>query len=234
VSRRFEPENLPRQRRGVTPGMVGRYPDFDVLETAGHWDEVTRRVVLDRVQNVPGRRFFEPQEWQTLSALCDHLSGQVGEEPRLPVLAFIDAKLFSGVGDGYRFFDLPDDGATWRLVARGLDEEGEHVAGGTFDRLSEHEQNAICHRFSKGELHGGAWAILNVARAFSLVMRYVCEAYYAHPWAWNEIGFPGPAYPRGYSRFGSPHLRNGETETWEALEAYELDPVRDTRERGLD
>jgi hypothetical protein len=95
-------------------------------------------------------------------------------------------------------------------------------------------QSAICPRFSQGELHGGAWASLNVGRAFGVVTRYVCEAFYAHPWAWNEIGFPGPAYPRGYSRFGSPHLRAGETETWEALEAYELDPVRDTRERGLD
>ena len=230
MSRRFEPENLPRQRRGVTPGMVGRYPDFDVLETAGHWDEVTRKVVLARVQDVPERRYFDPREWETLSALCDHLSGQVGEEPRLPVLAFIDEKLFEGKRDGYRFYDLPDDGETWRIVARGIDE----AAGIPFDRLGDHEQNAICHRFSKGELYGGAWAGINVARAFSVVMRYVCEAYYAHPWAWNEIGFPGPAYPRGYSRFGSPHLRHGETETWEALEAFELDPVRDTKARGLD
>jgi hypothetical protein len=234
MSKRFEPGNLPQQRRGVTPGMVGRYPDFDVLESADHWDEVTRKVVLDRVRDVPERRFFGPQEWETLSALCDHLSGQVGEEPRLPVLAFVDSKLFSGVGDGYHFFDLPGDGETWRIVARGMDEEAARVGGTTFDRLPDHEQNAICHRFSKGELHGDAWAALNGGRAFSVVMRYVCEAYYAHPWAWNEIGFPGPAYPRGYSRFGSPHLRNGETETWEALEAYELDPVHDTRERGLD
>ena len=65
-------------------------------------------------------------------------------------------------------------------------------------------------------------------------MRDICEAYYSHPWAWNEIGFPGPAYPRGYARFGSPHLRHGETETWEALEAYELDPARDTKRRALD
>ena len=38
--------------------MHGRYPDFDVLEQAAHWDEVTRKVVLDRVENVPPIRFF--------------------------------------------------------------------------------------------------------------------------------------------------------------------------------
>ncbi len=234
MTRRFEPPDLPRQRRGVTPGMVGRYPDFDVLETAEHWDEVTRTVVLARVQEVPVRRFFDPREWETLSALCDHLSGQVGEEPKLSVLAFVDEKLFLGKRDGYRYFDLPDDGVTWKTVGRGIDEEAERAGGTTFDRLSTHEQDALCHRFDRGELYGGAWATLNVKRAFSIVMRDICEAYYSHPWAWNEIGFPGPAYPRGYARFGSPHLRHGETETWEALEAYELDPVQDTKQRGLD
>jgi hypothetical protein len=234
VSRRFEPPDLPRQRRGVTPGMVGRYPDFDVLESADHWDEVTRRVVLARVHDVPERRYFDEREWATLTALCDHLSGQVGEEPKLPVLAFVDEKLASGKRDGYRYFDMPDDGETWRTAARGLDEEARRRGGTTFDVLGVHEQDELCHRFSKGELFGGAWATLDVSRAFSVVMRYLCASYYSHPWAWNEMGFPGPAYPRGYSRFGSPHLRDGETETWEGLEAYELDPVRDTKERGLD
>ena len=234
MSRRFEPADLPKHRRGITPGMVGRYPDFDVLETADHWDDVTREVVLARVEEVPERRFFDEREWATLSALGEHLTGQVGEEPKLPVLAFVDAKLAGGGGDGYRYFDMPDDGTTWRTVARGLDDEAGRAGQASFDLLGVHEQDALCHRFSKGDLHGGAWASLNVSRAFAIVMRYLCEAYYAHPWAWNEIGFPGPAYPRGYTRFGSPHLRHGETESWEALEAFELDPVRDTQERGLD
>ena len=32
------PEQLPRQRRGTTPQMRGRYPDYDVLTAASHWD----------------------------------------------------------------------------------------------------------------------------------------------------------------------------------------------------
>ncbi|HEY7397188.1 MAG TPA: gluconate 2-dehydrogenase subunit 3 family protein [Gaiellaceae bacterium] len=234
MTRRFEPEGLPRQRRGITPGMVGRYPDFDVLEGAEHWDELTRQVVLQRVHDVPEPRFFDERETETLSALCDHLSGQVGEEPKLPVLAFVDEKLAAGKFDGYRYFDMPDDGTTWRFVARGLDAEAQGSGAPSFALLGVHEQDALCHRFAKADLHGAAWSALNVSRAFSVVTRYVCEAFYAHPWAWNEIGFPGPAYPRGYSRFGSPHLRHGETETYEALEAYELDPVQDTKQRGLD
>ena len=39
------PRELPRQRRGTTPQMHGRYPDYDVLDNAGHWDPVTRELV---------------------------------------------------------------------------------------------------------------------------------------------------------------------------------------------
>jgi hypothetical protein len=37
---------------------------------------------------------------------------------------------------------------------------------------------------------------------WSLWTRYACTAFYAHPAGWNEIGFPGPAYPRGYKNPG--------------------------------
>ena len=37
--------------------------------------------------------------------------------------------------------------------------------------------------------------------------------YYSHPWAWDEIGFGGPAYPRAYMR-----LERGEPEPWEVAE----------------
>jgi hypothetical protein len=234
VSKRFEPPGLPEQRRGTTPGMVGRYPDFDVLEQAGHWDDVTRKLVLDRVERVPELRFFDAREAATLDALCDQLSGQVGEEPKIPVLNYVDEKLYEGKLDGYRYFDMPDDGDTWRVVARGLDEEARKLGAESFSLLSDERQREICHRFSRAELYGGSWATLNVGRAFAVVMRQMCAQFYAHPWAWNEIGFGGPAYPRGYARFGSPHLPNAETEAWEGREAYELDPVRDTRERELD
>ncbi len=50
-------------------------------------------------------------------------------------------------------------------------------------------------------------------RFFMLVLQDVLEVYYAHPWAWDEIGFGGPAYPRGYMR-----LEGGMPEPWEVEE----------------
>jgi Gluconate 2-dehydrogenase subunit 3 len=220
-----------RQVKGTTPQMVGRYPSFDVLTQTRHWDEATRRVVLDRVQNVPPIRFFDEDEAATLKALCDVATAQ-DAEPRIPVLSYIDEKLQSGVGDGWQYFDLPGDGEVWRLVAAGLDEEARRLAFESFTAAPVEVQVGIVHRFSKGELHGGVWETTNVARAWSVVMRYVVQAFYSHPWAWNEIGFGGPAYPRGYGAFGSPHL--GERESWEARESADYDPVSDTRRRDLD
>jgi hypothetical protein len=51
-------------------------------------------------------------------------------------------------------------------------------------------------------------------------MRYACTAFYSHPWAWNEIGFGGPAYPRGYKNLGLDRR-----EPWEVSERDAADPV---------
>ena len=228
---RPDPHHLPKQRKGTTPQLVGRYPDYDVLSQVGHWDDVTRRVVEDRVQNVPPIRFFTEAEAHTLKAFCDVVTAQ-DAEPRIPVLSYIDEKLFDGKRDGWQYYDLPDDDKLWRLVARGLDEEAAQAGSASFGDASLEAQVEIVHRFSRAKLNGGTWDTVNVARAFKVAMRYVAQAFYSHPWAWNEIGFGGPAYPRGYAAFGSPDL--GEREHWEGVEAAEYDPVRDVRSRGLD
>jgi hypothetical protein len=228
---RPDPHDLPKQRKGITPQMVGRYPAYDVLSQTSHWDDVTRRIVLDRVENVPPIEFFTTDEARTLDAFCNVATAQ-DAEPRIAVLNYVDEKLHAGKRDGWRFFDLPDDDELWRLVARGLDEQARHHSYESFADAPLETQVGVVHRFSKGELHGGVWEQVNVSRAFSVVMRYVAQAFYSHPWAWNEIGFGGPAYPRGYGAFGSPHL--GEKESWEADESVHYDPVRDVRERGLD
>ncbi len=42
----------------------------------------------------------------------------------------------------------------------------------------------------------------------------IVHAYYAHPTAWSEIGWGGPASPRGYVR-----MDFDERDPWEAAEA---------------
>ncbi len=179
---------------------------------------------------MPPIRFFTHREAATLSALADLLTAQ-DAEPRIPVINFVDEKYFNGELDGYQYDDMPDDRDAWRLVARGLDEQAAKRGGApSFPEADDQLQLAIVEDFSNGLLDGGAWKQLNVKRAFGLVMRVVLACFYSHPWAWNEIGFGGPAYPRGYSRFGSPQLQHAERETWEGREAQDFNPVAERAE----
>ena len=57
-------------------------------------------------------------------------------------------------------------------------------------------------------------------------MRMILAAFYSHPWAWNEIGFGGPAYPRGFMRLGPTSTR----EPFERRGATDEDPVRTVTE----
>ncbi len=222
------PEELPRQRNGVTPQLHGRYPDYNVLDEIDHWDEATRRVVLERVQSTPPLRFFTEPEARALGAFCDVVMAQ-DAEPKVPVLNMVDAKLFAGKLDGFRYADMPDDRETWRLVARGLDAAARQHGSQDFAGAPTETQRAVVQALSGGELHGDVWDQLPPKKAWSVVMRAVLSEFYSHPWAWNEIGFGGPAYPRGYARFGV-----GQREAWEGAPAFERDPVADTKERGLE
>jgi hypothetical protein len=218
------PPGLPRQRVGTTPQGRGRYPDFDVLSQVDHWDEVTRRVVLDRVERVPPIRFFDEREAAALGAFCDTVLAQ-DREPRIPVLAMVDAKLHAHQLDGYRYADMPSDRQTWRRVARCLDEEADRRAGRDFAAAPQETRDEIVGRFFHGDLD---WEGFPVDKAWSVVTRMILSAFYSHPWAWNEIGFGGPAYPRGFARLGA-----GQREHWEEPPEFQVDPARDVKEREV-
>lgn len=206
-----DPAGLPRQRHGTTPQMHGRYPDFDVMEDRAHWDPVTRKMLEQRVGEPPPCRFFNADEQRTLGALFDVVLAQ-DNEPRVPVLQMVDAKMYAREFDGYRYASMPEDDQTLRLVAARLDGLAE---------LDPHSQRARVKAFAEGELD---WEELDVKLAWKVVTRLAVSAFYSHPWAFNEIGFRGPAYPRGYMR---RNMGPTGVEPDEPQEAFGLDPVAD-------
>ena len=218
------PDELPRQRNGITPQMHGRYPDYNVLDEADHWDEVTRRLVLSRVEQTPPIRFFTREEAATLEVFCDLVVAQ-DREPKIPVLNTVDAKLFDGQLDGFQYADMPDDRETWRRLARGLDAAARQHGCPTFLDSSERVRHMVIDALATGKLHGQIWDDMPAAKTWKVVSRAILSAFYSHPWAWNEIGFGGPAYPRGYARLGV-----GQHESWEGTAAFERDPVKDAGE----
>jgi hypothetical protein len=225
-----DPSGLPRQRQGITPQMHGRYPDYDVLAHADTWDEVTRGLVVGRVGRLPVLRFFAAEEAAALRTLLDLALAQ-DAEPRIPVLEIVDSRLHEGRRDGFRYEDMPDDGQTWRAVAAAVDATARERGAASLLAADHPTRVGIVDDLAHGRLDDGPWSELNSARAWSVVMRGALSAFYSHPWAWNEIGFGGPAYPRGYMRLGAgptgadPH---------EGAEAFSRDPVRDVPARGLE
>jgi hypothetical protein len=206
-----DPEGLPRQRQGTTPQMHGRYPDFDVMRHAPHWDAVTRELLEQRVAKPPSCRFFDEREQLTLGALFDEILAQ-DREPRVPVLQMVDAKLHARQFDGFRYAQLPDDDQTMRIIARRLEGLAE---------LDPEQRHARVKAFADGELE---WEEIDSKLAWKVASRLAVSAFYSHPWAFNEIGFRGPAYPRGYMR---RNMGPTGTEPDEPREAFGLDPVQD-------
>ena len=220
-----KPDWLPRQREGITPQMVGRYPDYDVLASTADWDAATRKVVMERLDPPATLRFFTVEQAPTLRAFCDVLLAQ-DAEPRVPVLELVDEKLAAGRLDGYEYEDMPDDRQTWRLMLDGLDATAQQWHGkASFADCAVEDQEGIIKAFAAGQLAGEAWEEVNVSHAWEVCTRMMLEAFYSHPWAWNEIGFGGPAYPQGYMRLGPVSV----LEPRERPGATDEDPVRVAR-----
>ena len=209
-----------------TGSFSGRFPGFNVLDQSGHWDPVTTGVVLKRVGMAPDIRFFTPFEQAIATALCDALlaqEGDAGQQSRVRIVNLIDARLAEQQTDGWRYHDMPADGQAWRDTLAALDADANDRFGTGFATCQGPHQASLIQAVQ--DRGSGQWHGLNAAHVWSLWTRYACTAFYSHPLAWNEMGFPGPAYPRGYKNAGVDKL-----EPFEVHDAKPADdPVRRQR-----
>ncbi|WP_434318601.1 gluconate 2-dehydrogenase subunit 3 family protein [Leifsonia sp. P73] len=178
--------------------MPERFPGFRVLDQAAHWDDETRSVVLSRVGRQPDIRFFDIDEQATATALFDRLLDQ-DPEHRVPVTAMVDARLAEQQTDGWHYDSMPEDAEAWRRTLAALEEDAAAAHGRRFASCATEEQLDLLEQVRSGD---GDWHSFDRARIWSLWTRYACTAFYSHPAAWDEIGFAGPAYPRGYKNLG--------------------------------
>jgi hypothetical protein len=213
------PYRSPSQR-AITPQGRGRFPGFDVLDSVEVWDDVTAGVVLGRLALPGALAFFTPREVGVAAALLDLLLAQ-DADPRVPVLALIDARLAVGETDGWHYDDMPEDGQAWRDTLAALDTDAERLHPGRgFAQLLDRERAPLVQAVQDAAAGGRHWHSFPAVRVWSLWTRYACTAFYSHPWAWNEIGFSGPAYPRGYLNLGVDAR-----ERWEVADHDGADPV---------
>jgi hypothetical protein len=195
-----------------------RYPDYDALADAEpvDWDEQTWRAVQDRITDDPSARFFTDSERITLEAIADRIIPQpdrAGEE-KVPIVRWIDEKLFHDRRDGYRYERMPPQRIAWRGGIEGVNQTSLELHGRTFADLPSESQDEVLRAVEAGHPRGAAWDSVPAALFFrSVLCVTMAKAYYSHPTAWSEIGYSGPSSPRG-------HVRNwiGGVDAWEPHE----------------
>ena len=194
------------------------YPGYDVLDKwdSPSWDDVTRRVVADRLTNVPPRRFLGEAEYELLREIIDTILPQPErvERERIPVEAFIDEMLQANRSSGTRYADALPMRETWRRALAAIEHEAQRLHGRRFADLGPEQRHALFDRIDAGHVDEANWTGLHPRRFFRhVLLKEAVKIYYAHPHAWSEIGFGGPAAPRGYVRLGPD-----ERDPWEAEE----------------
>lgn len=193
-----------------------RFPGYDVLakRDTPSWDEPTRRVIDERLATPGVPRFFTDAEWAVADALVRRILPI--DDNAVPLVALLDAKLLSNHGDGFRDADMPYMREAWQQSLAALDEDAKALHQGRgFAALSGDEQDAMLGRMQEGKASAEHWHGIDPQKFFARrVLVDVPALFYSQPAAWNEMGFGGPASPRGYLR-----LEGNRRDPWEAVEA---------------
>lgn len=195
----------------------GYYRNFSTLRQHKHWDEATRHVINKRIGSTPTLRFFTATEADLMEAIIDRLLPQDDRSPDriIPILPVLDERLSKNELNGYRYEDMLPDQEAYRHGIKAIDEMSHQKYTLPFVAATVTQQELLLESLHDGEPDPKhpVWSRMSVTRFWNLLLGDCLTAYYSHPWAWDEIGFGGPAYPRGYMR-----LEKGLPEPWEEEE----------------
>ena len=199
-----------------------RYPGYNVLDrwSSPDWDDQTREVIRRRLEQVPPVRFFTQDEAALLLAVAARIVPQPDRAPveQVPIVPFIDERLYEDRRQGYRYEGIPPQRDAWRTGLAGVETTARALCDRAFIALTADEQDAVLRCIEQGDPPGEAWARLDARRFFANVLcETIVKTYYAHPLAWNETGYNGPSSPRG-------HVRKwiGGVDPWEPHERHTL------------
>jgi len=212
---------LPRDPTTDAPkqptAQPGYYPGYSTMSQQAFWDEATRSLITMRIDQPPSIRYFTPDQERFWRTVFEHLIPQHDRTPdrRIPIVEPLDERLYQNRSIGYRFENMPSDREAFILGEQAINEEAQARFSGLFTDLPHLQQDLVLQAIhdKKAQAASSIWQQMSIARFWQLLMQDALEAYYSHPWAWDEIGFGGPAYPRAYTR-----LERGEPEPWEVEE----------------
>jgi hypothetical protein len=196
--------------------MEPGYRGYEVLDkwNSESFDDKTRRVLRERLSNIPPRRFFSEREWQLCEALAARIMPQPERTEPIPITPWIDAGLYDNLQEGFRYAHMPQQRDAWRQGLAAIDDEARFRHDCGFHELDTAEADALLADIERGHVNEKLWHELHPQWFFvTVLVKTIAGYYYSHPAAWSEIGFGGPASPRGYVRLGF-----NARDPWEAKE----------------
>lgn len=192
------------------------YLTYDVLDKwdSPSWNDQTREAIRKRLQDVPPRRFLSQEQWFLLQAIVARLVPQPEREEPVPIVPWIDDMLQQNHTPGYRYADMPPMREAWQRGLDAIAAEARNRHGKPFEELSPEDQDALLTDVQHNHVENRYWGDLPPGGFFlHHLLKTTVGVYYSHPAAWSEIGYGGPASPRGYARLGFD-----ERDPWEAKE----------------
>lgn len=193
------------------------FPGWDVLDKwdTASCDEQTREVLRHRL-SPPPRRALSAEVYATLEALCDRVIPQEGEE-RVEIAPWIDAAIRDERPAGTRYAGMPDNSTAWRFGLAALEAEARARGAASFAAMDPSARDDLLKALDDGKIADvDAWQKLKPQTFFRhTALKQIVAFYYAHPKGQSEIGYGGPASPRGYVRLGPDRL-----DPWEAPEGH--------------
>jgi hypothetical protein len=194
------------------------YLTYDVLDkwNSPSWNDQTRAAIGQRLKQVPERRFLAQEEWSLLQAIADRLVPQPDRDEPVPIVPWIDDMLHHNRTPGYRYADMPPMRDAWRQGLGAIAAEARNRHGKSFGELTPKEQDDLLRDVENNRVESRYWGDLPPGGFFKHhLLKDVVGVYYSHPDAWSEVGYGGPASPRGYARLGPD-----ERDPWEAEELH--------------
>lgn len=188
------------------------YPNYDVMNEQDAWDDHTQAIVGARLVREHDYRFLTLTEAELLRTICSRLMDDDRGEIIQYVLCHVDETLSRNIGEGQRKPGVPAARQLIRDGLRAFDRSAQLRFGTHLFHVTDNEQRQLMLEFGENRMEPAEeWGAISQKALFQKLLTLTVEAYYSHPKVWSEIGYGGPAYPRGYVRTAI-----GQLDPWEA------------------
>lgn len=192
--------------------MQSHYPSFDVMNEKQEWDDHTQAIVSSRLSPVQNYHFLTPDEADLVRQISSVLVNDEKPEVLDFIVGHVDHTLHQSPGESQRKDNVPKAPELIRAGLRAIEQGARALHGSSFLNLEVSDQrqylNRICESVAEPQ---NVWTSVPQKELFLKLLNLTIESYCSHPNIWSEIGYAGPAYPRGYVR-----TQIGQLDPWEA------------------